>query len=107
LRLGEAEVVAAGGAESMSNVPFLLTKYREGYGQGDSEVEDAMYRDGFLCPMAKKVMGATAETLAERHKITRAEQDAFAVDSQAKAERAKKENRFAAELVSVGGEPVV
>jgi acetyl-CoA C-acetyltransferase len=99
IRLGEADLVAVGGTESMSNVPFLLPRFREGYTQGDAEVVDAMYKDGFLCPMAKKVMGATAETLADKHKISREEQDAFAAESQRRCAVARKEGRFAGELL--------
>ncbi|HZU99629.1 MAG TPA: thiolase family protein [Planctomycetota bacterium] len=100
IRLGEADLVAAGGTESMSNVPFLLPRFREGYRQGDAEVVDGMYKDGFLCPMAKKVMGATAETLAERLGIPREEQDAYAAESQRRCEEARKHDRFAAELIA-------
>ncbi|MEZ0228502.1 MAG: acetyl-CoA C-acyltransferase [Planctomycetota bacterium] len=99
IRLGEANLVACGGTESMSNVPFFLPRYREGYRQGDSEVVDAMYKDGFLCPMAKKVMGATAETLADKLKISRDEQDQYAAESQRRCEVARKANRFAPEVV--------
>ena len=99
IRLGEADLVAVGGTESMSNVPFLLPRFREGYGRGDAEVVDAMYKDGFLCPMAKKVMGATAETLADRLVIPREEQDAFAAESQRRCETARKDGRFAGELL--------
>ena len=101
IKLGEAEIVATGGTESMSNVPFLLPRFREGYRQGDAEVQDAMYRDGFLCPMAKKVMGATAETLATRHSIPREEQDAFAAESQKRCELARKAGRFDAEMLAL------
>ncbi len=99
IRLGEADLVAVGGTESMSNVPFLLPRFRAGYVQGDAEVVDAMYKDGFLCPMAKKVMGATAETLADRLVIAREEQDAFAAESQRRCETARKDGRFAGELL--------
>ena len=102
IRLGEADIVATGGAESMTSVPFLLPRYRDGYKQGDAEVVDAMYRDGFLCPMAKKVMGATAETLADRLKLGREAQDAYAAVSQQRCEKARGEGRFAAEIVSSG-----
>ncbi len=102
IRLGEADLVACGGAESMSNVPFFLPRFRDGYVQGDGEVVDAMYRDGFLCPMAKKVMGATAETLADRLKISRDEQDAYAAESQRRCEKARKDGRFKAELLGEG-----
>jgi acetyl-CoA C-acetyltransferase len=103
IKLGEAEIVAAGGTESMSNVPFLLPRFREGYQRGDAEVQDAMYRDGFLCPLAKKVMGATAETLAQKHGIGREAQDAFAVESQRRCEVARKAGRFDAELLPQAG----
>jgi acetyl-CoA C-acetyltransferase len=101
IRLGEAEVVLAGGTESMSNTPYLLTRARWGYRMGNDEVIDGMVRDGFMCPLADEMMGATAETLADRYGISRDEQDRFAVESQAKAGRAYEENRFASEIVPV------
>src|SRR5206468_9479287 len=79
IRLGQARVVLAGGTESMSNTPYLLTRARWGMRMGDGEVVDGMTRDGFLCPLADEMMGATAETLAERYGITREEQDQFAM----------------------------
>ncbi|HEX2120561.1 MAG TPA: thiolase family protein, partial [Thermoanaerobaculia bacterium] len=101
IRLGHARVVLAGGTESMSNTPYLLPRARWGYRMGHDEVVDGMYRDGFLCPLADEMMGATAETLADRYGITREEQDRFAVESQAKAARAYDEERFAGEIVPV------
>jgi acetyl-CoA C-acetyltransferase len=101
LRLGEADVILAGGTESMSNTPYLLTRARWGQRMGDGEVIDGMIRDGFLCPLADEMMGSTAETLAERYGISREEQDRFAVESQVKAGRAYEENRFADEIVPV------
>ena len=101
IRLGHAEVVLAGGTESMSNTPYLLPRARWGYRMGDDDVVDGMYRDGFLCPLADEMMGSTAETLAEQYGITREEQDRFAVESQQKAGRAWQENRFANEIVPV------
>src|SRR5689334_2278532 len=89
IRLGQANVVLAGGTESMSNTPYLLTRARWGMRMGDGEVVDGMYRDGFMCPLADEMMGATAETLADRYGITREEQDQFAMESQQKASRAK------------------
>src|SRR5262249_54780720 len=73
---GEYEVVRAGGAEAMSRVPYLLEGIRFGHRMGHTRVTDAMYRDGFLCPLCGQVMGETAETLAENYRISRAEQDA-------------------------------
>ncbi|MEO5936954.1 MAG: beta-ketoacyl synthase N-terminal-like domain-containing protein, partial [Terriglobales bacterium] len=75
---GNLECVLAGGTESMSRVPYLLDQGRWGYRMGTQELVDGMYRDGFFCPLAKMVMGETAELLAEQYKITREEQDAFA-----------------------------
>jgi acetyl-CoA C-acetyltransferase len=99
IRLGHAEVVLAGGTESMSNTPYLLTRARWGMRMGHGEVVDGMYRDGFMCPLADEMMGATAETLADRYGISRDEQDQFAIESQKRAERAYAEDRFKDEIV--------
>ena len=99
IRLGHAEVVLAGGTESMSNTPYMLPRARWGTKMGHQELVDGMYRDGFMCPLADEMMGATAETLAERYGISRQEQDEFALESQKKAERAYAQNRFAEEIV--------
>src|SRR5713226_5987426 len=99
IRLGQASVVLAGGTESMSNTPYMLPRARWGYRMGDAEVVDGMYRDGFLCPLADEMMGATAETLADRYGISREEQDQLAMESQKRAERAYAENRFSDEIV--------
>src|SRR5688572_25811284 len=101
IRLGQAQLVLAGGTESMSNTPYLLTRARWGMRMGDGEVIDGMIRDGFMCPLADEMMGSTAETLAEQYKISRQEQDRFALESQAKAGRAWEEKRFADEIVPV------
>ena len=103
IRLGEAEIVVAGGVESMSRVPYLLTSDTARWGKkmGDVDVVDGMHRDGFFCPLSDQLMGRTAETLAEQHHITRAEQDAFAVRSQQRAGVAIAEGRFANELAPV------
>src|SRR5438067_5227456 len=99
IRLGQASVVLAGGTESMSNTPYMLPRARWGYRMGDAELVDGMMRDGFLCPLADEMMGATAETLAERYGITREEQDAYAVETQRRAGVAYAEGRFDAEIV--------
>jgi acetyl-CoA C-acetyltransferase len=101
IRLGQASVVLAGGTESMSNTPYLLPRARWGYRMGDAEVVDGMYRDGFLCPLADEMMGATAETLADRYGISRQEQDAYAVWTQHRAGVAYDEGRFRDEIVPV------
>jgi len=101
VRDGEAEVVLAGGAESMSRVPYLLTGARWGAKMGAQEVTDGMYKDGFFCPLADMLMGETAERLADLHSISREEQDEFALRSQQRAARAVSEGRFEAEMVPV------
>jgi acetyl-CoA C-acetyltransferase len=99
--LGDASCILAGGAESMSRVPYYLDGARWGYRLGHHEMVDGMYRDGFFCPLAKMVMGETAEVLAEQYKITREEQDEFALLSQTRAARAIAAGRFDAEIVPV------
>ncbi len=101
IRLGAAQVVLAGGTESMSNTPYLLPRARWGYRMGHDEVVDGMYRDGFLCPLADEMMGATAETLADRYGISRQEQDEYAVETQRRAGVAYGEDRFRDEIVPV------
>jgi acetyl-CoA C-acetyltransferase len=101
IRLGHASVLLVGGTESMSNTPYLLPRARWGMRMGNAEVVDGMYRDGFLCPLADEMMGATAETLADQYSISRDEQDQFALESQQKAARAYEQNRFANEMVAL------
>ncbi|HEX5009754.1 MAG TPA: thiolase family protein [Planctomycetota bacterium] len=96
-----ARAVVAGGTESMSRIPFLLPQMRTGYRLGDGPVLDGNYQDGFNCPLAESPMGATAETLAVRHEISRDEQDRFALESQRKAGEAIKAGRFKDEIVPV------
>jgi acetyl-CoA C-acetyltransferase len=98
---GNLECVLTGGTESMSRVPYLLDQGRWGYRMGNQELVDGMYRDGFFCPLAKMIMGETAEILAEQYKISREEQDAFALRSQHRAERAINAGRFKDEIVPV------
>ncbi|MFH1574854.1 MAG: thiolase family protein [Acidobacteriota bacterium] len=98
---GENRIVLAGGVEQMSQIPYLLPKARWGYRLGDDTLVDAMYRDGYFCPMAEMVMGETAELLAERYGISREEQDRFAVESHRKAVAAWDSGAFAGEVVPV------
>ncbi len=86
--LGQNKIVLAGGTESMSNTPYLLPKARWGYRLGSAELIDGMYKDGFMCPLCGQLMGETAETLAEKYKISRREQDEYAAMSQNRAEQA-------------------
>jgi len=99
--LGESGCILAGGTESMSRLPYYLDGARWGYRLGHQELVDGMYRDGFFCPLAKMVMGETAEVLAEQYKITREEQDEYALMSQTRAAQAIAAGRFEAELVPV------
>ncbi len=101
VRDGDAEVVLAGGVESMSRVPYLMTGARWGYRMGHQPVVDAMYQDGFLCPLSEMLMGETAERLAVEYEIGRDEQDRFALRSQERAARALAEGRFEAETFAV------
>ncbi len=96
--LGRAEIVLAGGSESMSRVPYLADGARWGYRMGNFELVDGMYRDGFLDPLSGQVMGETAETLARQYEISRDEQDQYALRSQNRAEAAINEGRFRAEV---------
>ena len=98
---GNLDCVLAGGTESMSRLPYYLDGARWGYRLGHQEVVDGMYRDGFFCPLAKMVMGETAEILAEQYKISREEQDQFALTSQQRASAARSTGRFDAEIVPV------
>jgi acetyl-CoA C-acetyltransferase len=101
IELGEAEIVVAGGFENMTRVPFLLPEARKGYRMGNAPLVDAMYQDGFKCPMAGQLMGETAETLSVRYAIPREEQDRFAVESQNRFEAAKKRGIWKDEIAPV------
>jgi acetyl-CoA C-acetyltransferase len=99
--LGDSSCILAGGTESMSRLPYYLDGARWGYRLGNQELVDGMYRDGFFCPLAKMVMGETAEVLADEYKITREEQDEYALMSQTRAARAIAAGRFDDEIAPV------
>jgi len=99
IQLGRARRVLVGGTESMSRVPYLLPRARQGYRLGNDLLVDAMFRDGFDCPLAGQVMGETAETLAVEYGIRRSDQDALALQSQQRAEAAMRDGWFDAEVV--------
>ena len=101
IRLGEADVVLAGGTESMSNTPYLLPRARWGYRLGHAEIVDGMYQDGFNDPLSKLVMGETAEELAVEAGIDRAAADEYAAETQRLCEEARRADRFASEIVPV------
>jgi len=98
---GNLDCVLAGGTESMSRLPYYLEGARWGYRLGNQELVDGMHRDGFFCPMAKMLMGETAEILAGQYMISREEQDQFALVSQQRAAAAQSSGRFDAEIVPV------
>ncbi|MGH9316276.1 MAG: thiolase family protein [Thermoanaerobaculia bacterium] len=98
---GESDVVLAGGAECMSATPYLLPRVRFGHRMGHGEIVDAMYRDGFLCPLCGQVMGETAENLVREYAILREEQDAYAAESQRRTAAAIESGRFTEEIAPV------
>jgi len=101
LRVGYVDTVVAGGTESMSNAPYLLKGARWGYRMGHAEATDSLLGEGLTCAINEIHMGLTAEEVASRYGISRADQDAFAAESQQRAERAIKEGRFTSEIVPV------
>ncbi|MCY0895600.1 MAG: acetyl-CoA C-acetyltransferase [Alicyclobacillaceae bacterium] len=101
IRAEDAELLVAGGMESMSNAPYLLPQARTGYRMGDGVVVDSMIRDGLWCAFCDVHMGITAENVAERYSLSREEQDAFAAESQSRAAAAIQSGRFRDEIVPV------
>jgi acetyl-CoA C-acetyltransferase len=103
IMLGEAEVVVAGGMESMSRMPYLVDAEdaRWGHRTGNFTLVDAMYRDGFTCSLCGLVMGETAEVLGREYGITRDASDAYAVETQRRAADAVTAGRFRAEIAPV------
>ena len=112
VRLGDFDVVVAGGMESMSNIPYAMPGARDGYRMGNQQVIDLMVHDGLWCPFEDWHMGNTGEVVAEKYQITREEQDNFAFNSHRKAAEAQAAGRFKDEIVPVEipqkkGEPIV
>ncbi len=112
IRLDEAETVVAGGMESMTNAPYLLTKARGGYRIGDGAVVDSMMLDGLTCTLEHCAMGEATERYAAELGLERGPQDAFAAASHERAARAQKDGLLAEEIAPVSvpqrrGEPVV
>jgi acetyl-CoA C-acetyltransferase len=101
IRAGDADIIVAGGLESMTNAPYLLPKARSGYRMGNQEVVDHMFRDGLQSPFDGQMMGSFAEATAEKYGFTREQQDAFAAESVRRALRALEAGDFAAEVVPV------
>ena len=105
IMLGQSQVVLAGGIESMSRMPYLVDAddARWGHKMGNFSFVDAMYRDGFRCSVSGLIMGETAEILARQYGITKDESDAFALESQRKAEAAIAAGRLAPEITAAPG----
>ncbi|MGE6108979.1 thiolase family protein [Aeromonas sobria] len=101
LRLGQGEMMLAGGMESMSRAPYLLDKARGGYRMGHQQIQDSLFLDGLQDAYDGQLMGVHAQASADRAQISRAGMDAFAMESLARALRAQREGRFAAELTEV------
>ena len=101
VRLGDHEVVLAGGMESMSNAPYLLPNLRAGARMGHTEAKDAMILDGLWCAMTDQHMGLTGELVAENYGVGRAAQDAWAVESHRKALAAMQAGAFQKEIVPI------
>jgi len=99
--LGEAEIVVAGGMESMSGAPYLAKKARYGIRMGHDQLIDSMIADGLTCPITLVHMGITAENIAAKYGISREEQDAFAAESQRRAAAAIDAGKFKGEIVAV------
>ena len=112
IMLGDADVVLAGGTESMSNAPYLVPSARWGQRMGDAQLIDYMVHDGLTDIFNHYHMGITAENIAEQWNISREEQDKFALESQLRAEKAQKEGKFKDEIVPVEvpqrkGDPII
>ncbi|MEO8258396.1 MAG: acetyl-CoA C-acetyltransferase [Acidobacteriota bacterium] len=101
LRVGYVDVMVAGGTESMSNAPYLLKGARWGYRMGHAEATDSLLAEGLTCAIESCHMGITAEEVASRYGVSRADQDAFAAESQRRAAQAIQDGSFRAEIVPV------
>ena len=98
---GDIDVAVAGGMESMSNCPYMLTRAREGMRMGNAEVLDSMLHDGLWCSLENQGMGIACEAVVERYGVSRDDQDAFAAASHHKAARAIRECWFKDEILPV------
>ena len=112
VKAGFIDLILAGGTESMSNAPYLMKGARWGYRMGNAEMVDSMLHEGLTCAINGCHMGMTAEEVAKRYGVSRPDQDAFAAESQARAEKAVASGVFNDEIVGVPvpqkkGEPVV
>jgi acetyl-CoA C-acetyltransferase len=112
IKLGDIDIAVAGGMESMSNCPYLMTKVREGLRMGDGSIIDSMIHDGLWDSFHNIHMGLTGEHVSETYHVTREEQDRYAADSHRKAAHATREGWFRDEILPVSlppnkGDPIV
>jgi acetyl-CoA C-acetyltransferase len=112
IRVGDIDIAVAGGMESMSNCPYLLPRVRDGLRMGNGEVVDSMINDGLWCTFEMCHMGNAGEVVAEHYGVSREAQDAYAVDSHAKAARATSDGAFRDEMLPIEipqkkGSPIV
>jgi len=101
IELGDADIVVAGGMESMSNAPYLVPDARKGYRLGDGVLVDAMIQDGLWCAFENYHMGNTGEVVSERYNVSRQEQDRYAVESHRRAHEATTEGKFRDEILTI------
>ena len=101
VQLGDTEIVVAGGMESMSNAPYLMTKAREGYRLGNGTLVDSVINDGLWCAFDDQHMGCTGEVVSERFHVSREEQDEYSLKSHLKASAAIKSGKFRDEIVPI------
>jgi acetyl-CoA C-acetyltransferase len=101
IALGDIDIAIAGGMESMSNAPYLLSRAREGLRMGDANLVDSMIHDGLWCAFEHCHMGMSGEHVADKYGVPREAQDRYAAESHQKAARAASEGRFTAEIAAV------
>jgi acetyl-CoA C-acetyltransferase len=101
VQLGDTEIVVAGGMESMSNAPYLMTRAREGYRLGNGTLVDSAINDGLWCAFDDQHMGCTGEVVSERFHVSREEQDEYSLNSHRKASAAIKSGKFRDEIVPI------
>lgn len=101
IQLGQADVIVAGGMESMSNVPYYVPKARFGYKYGNAELVDGLARDGLVDAYDQCAMGVFADQTAQQYEISREDQDAYTVQSYRRAEASTQNGRFSAEIIAV------
>ncbi|MCL4109839.1 UNVERIFIED_CONTAM: hypothetical protein GTU68_028748 [Idotea baltica] len=112
IQLGQAEIIVAGGMESMSNIPYYLPKVRWGLKYGSSEMVDGLQKDGLSDAYDHQAMGISADNTAKKYEITREEQDEFAINSYKQAAESTQAGKFSAEIATVTipqrkGDPII